>query len=152
VSAVAGGKHAITARYGTDPNHTASDATYALKVRFATTATALTCHPLSTLLGRAVSCVATVTDTLSGHVTPTGVVRLRTSAHGRFGHAAALRHRGSCRLSPTRAVGVASCKLKYTPLTVASGIDRLTARYPGDAAHSASRGSTLLAVTARRTR
>jgi hypothetical protein len=140
-SAVASGTHTITAGYGGDANHSASQGTATVRVSAASTSTSVGCQPLTVVAGRATSCTATVTDTASGSDTPAGAVSFKTGSKGSFGGG------GSCSLAPTATAGVASCQATYTPSAVGSGTHTITASYGGDAAHIASHGAVLVAVS-----
>lgn len=104
--------------------------------RRASSATALRCRPASIAAGQTITCTVTVDDT--GELTPTGRVTLSSGAAGR------LRFRASCRLTAAAGAGVASCKLSFKPNR--PGVERLVARYAGDAANLASVGSASTTV------
>ena len=106
------------------------------------TSTSVSCQPASVVVGNVSVCTATVTDTVSRRVTPTGSVSFVSDSPGLVGAG------GSCALAPTGAAGVASCQDSYSPSAVASGAHAITASYGGDRLHSASRGATSVAVSA----
>ena len=141
-SAVGSTTHTITAGYGGDPNHTGSAGAGQVGVSAASTSTVVACQPLSVSVGGTSVCAATVTDTTSGSVTPQGRVRFTSASSGAFSSG------DSCTLAPAAGAGVASCQVPYVPSAIGSGTHTITASYPGDSGHLASRGSTLIAVKA----
>jgi hypothetical protein len=107
----------------------------------APTTTSVTCIPGTVAVGGATACTATVTDT-TGQATPTGTVAFSSDTNdGAFTPAA------SCALSPAGTTGQASCPITYTPGTVGSGTQAITASYGGDAGHIASSETATVAVT-----
>ena len=107
------------------------------------TATSLSCAPGTVVVGGATTCTATVTDTATtGQVTPAGTVTFSSDTSGGAFTAAT-----TCTLSPTATAGQASCPVTYTPSTVGSGTQTITASYAGDAAHTGSSGTATVTVT-----
>ena len=108
------------------------------------TATAMTCTPGTVVVGGATTCTATVTDTAAtGPATPTGTVTFTSdTSSGAFTPASA-----SCTLSPTATAGQAACPVTYTPTTVGSGTQTITASYGGDTAHVGSTDTAAVTVT-----
>ncbi len=104
------------------------------------TSTSVSCQPTSVAVGTVTVCTATVTDTVSRRVTPTGTVAFASDAPGSFG--------GVCALAPSATAAAASCQESYSPSAVASGTHAITAGYRGDARHSASLGTTAVTVGA----
>jgi hypothetical protein len=97
------------------------------------TKTSVTCH--AGLLG-AVTCTATVSDTASDPLTPTGSVDFKgSSVTGRSSVA-------NCTLS-SASNSKATCTVQFSPVAV--GPLKVTASYGGDAFHLPSRGSETLA-------
>ena len=106
------------------------------------TSTAIACAPSTVAVGVATNCTATVTDTSStGATSPTGSVTVTSNGTGTFSG-------GSCTLASTGASS-ATCSLTYTPSAVGSGTHTISAAYAGDPGHTASTGSTGVAVTTR---
>src|SRR5262249_9919577 len=95
------------------------------------TSTAVNCSPGSVATGSAASCTVTVTDQLSGAITPTGSVSFAAApTSGTFGGK-------TCTLAAKSAIA-ASCTVTFVP-TVA-GSYTITGSYGGDSAHTASAG------------
>jgi Tol biopolymer transport system component len=107
------------------------------------TATSLTCAPGTVVVGQATTCTATVTDTATtGPTTPAGTVTFSSDTSG-----GAFTPATSCDLSPAGTADQASCPVTYTPSTVGSGTQTITASYGGDAGHTASSGTATVTVT-----
>jgi beta propeller repeat protein len=107
------------------------------------TATSLACTPGTVVVGGATTCTATVTDTAAtGQTTPTGSVAFSSGTSG-----GAFTPAATCTLSATATAGQASCPVTYTPGTVGSGTQAITANYAGDAGHTASTGTATVTVT-----
>src|SRR5207249_7539310 len=118
--------------------HNGSSGTFSLVVTKAglhPTSTTINCTPSTVVVDQTASCVATVTDTSSsGATTPTGTVAFTPG--------------GTCTLgSPSGAS--ASCSVNVIPAS--PGTLPISASYSGDSTHSASSGSTSLAVNKRGT-
>src|SRR2546425_473890 len=123
------GTATITASYNGDTTHSTSTSLAAtVTVNLRTTGTAVFCSPSTIVIGQAINCTATVTDSASGTVvTPTGTVNFGPTL--------------SCRLTSGTVAGSATCSVQVTPdavgLLVSVGAD-----YPGDRVHSGSRGAS----------
>jgi hypothetical protein len=105
------------------------------------TTTSVTCAPGTVVVSGPTACTATVTDT-TGQATPTGTVAFSSdTSGGAFSPAA------SCTLSPAGTTGQASCPVTYTPSTVGSGTQAITASYGGDSDFTGSSGTASVAVT-----
>jgi hypothetical protein len=93
------------------------------------TKTTITCAPHSVPAGTASKCVVTVVDIASGHAsTPAGKVTFSANAPGRFSDA------GMCVLAAGK------CNVKFTPSSVGSRTDTITATYLGKSPHAGSSG------------
>jgi len=132
-STVGLGQHTITATYSGDATHEASSASTIVKASTRSTSTRIACSPNPFAPGDATTCTATVSDIASGPpTTPTGTVNFSSDGTGSF--------EGSpCTLSES-SPGVATCQVSFSSMV--PGTERITARYSGDAAHTASTGST----------
>jgi ELWxxDGT repeat protein len=96
------------------------------------TSTSVSCSPDAGTLGSAASCTVTVTDQLSGAITPTGSVSFAAApAGGSFGST-------SCTLAAKNATA-ASCTVTFVPTVV--GSYTITGSYGGDPAHTTSSGA-----------
>lgn len=135
------GTHRISASYGGDAAHTASNGTGTLTVTAPaprSTSTAVSCSLSSVNLGQASTCTATATDTAAGPgSTPSGTVTFGSDSHGVFTSPGT-----TCTLDAS-----GSCHVDYTPSALDSGTHHLTASYSGDGGHTGSSGSTDLTVT-----
>ena len=101
------------------------------------TKTVLTCRPASVKAHHATSCTATVSDTSTSGTasTPTGKVAFSAAGAGSFAQPA------SCSLKKLKSpAAAAACTVRYTPTK--GGTRLVTASYPGDSKHGASKGST----------
>jgi hypothetical protein len=107
------------------------------------TSTTVACAPASVVVGGATTCTATVADTAgTGPTTPTGTVTFTSDTSG-----GAFSSSGSCTLAPAGTAGQASCPVTYTPGTVGSGTQTITASYGGDAGHTTSTATAAVTVT-----
>lgn len=106
------------------------------------TTTSLDCTPGTIVVGGATTCTATVTDTAtSGPTDPGGTVTFSSdTSGGAFSPA-------SCDLNSGLIAGQALCQVTYTPSTVGSGTQKITASYGGDTGHTASTGTATVKVT-----
>ncbi len=138
-SSVGSGTHKLTGSYEADSVHAGSRGTTSLTVTPAPSATAVACRPSDVVVRSSSVCTATVQDTGSHHLTPTGSVRFTSSAGGSFSAG------GSCTLA-TKPSGVASCHLSYTPAVVGSGTHKITAAFGGDGGHSGSQAASPITV------
>ena len=134
------GPQTITSSYGGDAFYSASVGTFALDVAFIETSTSITCAQASVPINQGVFCQATVTDTSTFPLAPTGTISFTTNSAGEFSPAA------SCRLPTT---GSASCSVTYTPAL--AGQHLLTGTYGSDSTHSSSSGSVTITVSQRST-
>ena len=136
------GTYTIGAAYAGDALHTAStSAPYSLLVA-RTATTVATCTPSTVVVGTAVTCTATVTDSGSGQkVTPAGTISWSVSpaAGGSFSPQA------TCTLVDGGG-NASSCAVTYTPS--AAGARTLTATYSGDAVHAPNSATTSLTSNA----
>ena len=111
------------------------------------TTTTVTCNPASVLVNNSTSCIATVTDTNSTPVIPTGAVTFSSSSTGTFG--------GTCALIGTGASASCMTNITYTPTVVSPGTHIIRGTYSGDTKHSYSTStgsqSFTLTVTGRST-
>jgi hypothetical protein len=131
----------LSATYGGDSTHTASQGTTTVSTSPHPTATAVSCSPSSVTVAGDSTCTVTVRDTSStGFSTPTGNVTFGANPAGTFSPASA------CTLASTTTFGTASCSVSYAPAAVGNGQDTITADYLGDSSHSASSSSTTLGV------
>ena len=102
-----------------------------------TTASAVDCLPASALVGAAVSCTTTVTDTDSGTaITPTGAVSFTQGGAG----AGTFAGGGACTLVAGSTTGVATCTVSYS--ATAPGAQTLSAAYAGTTRSFSSSGSS----------
>jgi len=125
-----------SASYGADKLHAGSEGLFVLPLTTDPTSTTISCAPSTVVVGQAMTCNATVTDTVN-LITPTGTVSFTvTGGTGTL---------GSCALAGTTA-GNASCSVTYTP-ACASSSQVITGSYAGDAAHSSSSGFTSVQVS-----
>ena len=105
------------------------------------TATSLSCAPAALKIGAVTTCTASVSDTASGPLTPTGTVSFASSpSSGKFSGSSA------CQLAATATNGVASCQVSFTPS--AAGSYKVTASYGGDTLHHSSAQSTTVSESA----
>src|SRR2546426_1948293 len=131
----------ITGTYSpavSDTLHNGSSGTFSLVVTkggLHPTSTTINCTPSTVVIDQTASCNATITDTSSSSATaPTGTVAFTPG--------------GTCTLgSPSGAS--ASCSVSVIPTS--SGTLSISASYAGDSTHSASSGSSSLAVNKRAT-
>src|SRR6266581_5237828 len=131
----------ITGTYSpavSDTLHNGSSGTFSLVVTkggLHPTSTTINCTPSTVVVDQSASCIATVTDTSSSSATaPTGTVAFTPG--------------GTCILgSPSGAS--ASCSVTVIPTS--AGTLSISASYSGDSTHSASSGSSSLAVNKRAT-
>src|SRR2546427_443971 len=132
--------HRITASYGADETHKASNDAFDLNVNKRATSTSVACSPPDVPVGVSTTCTATVRDTDAGtQSTPTGTVGFTHTGTGTFSSS-------SCTLSGSG--NMASCSVTYTPSAVNTGTHTITASYNGDATHAISSGNTGVTVTA----
>lgn len=84
-------------------------------------------------------CTATVGDTASPPVAPSGTVNFTSANGGSFPYGA------TCTLAGSPSSGaITSCSVPYIPFNFPTVFPRLTATYSGDAKHGPSSGSTFL--------
>ncbi|HEX2393327.1 MAG TPA: Ig-like domain-containing protein, partial [Solirubrobacterales bacterium] len=141
------GDHIVRASYqgnaGATVIHQASDGTTTLHIAAPAaidpTQATLSCAPTSLLLGSAVSCTVTVSDTAAAPRIPTGTASFATDSPGAFPNGA------SCSLTGVGG-GKASCQVNYAPSGVGNGTHKLTASYAGDAGHEKSQAVTEVQV------
>jgi hypothetical protein len=128
------GTQNITAAYGGDGSHTASNDETQLTVTLRVTTTVLACQRSLVVFQK---CTATVSDTSPGSATaPTGTVSFSSSGRGVFSAT-------HCTLSGTGTS--ASCTVTYRPLAgIPFNNQTITASYGGDNTHQGSTGSTKL--------
>ncbi len=126
----------ITPGNGTGASATVSGTTPTAR----TTQTSLSCLPLSSVIGAASTCTATVMDNNSGSKTlPTGSVAWSASPTGQGSFDST-----ACSLAPING-NSASCSVNYTP-TSPTGNRTITATYADHGDHSGSNGSATFAV------
>jgi hypothetical protein len=128
------GTQNITAAYGGDSSHTASNVETQLLVTPRVTTTVLACQRHLLVFQK---CTATVSDTSPGSATaPTGTVSFSSSGRGIFSAT-------HCTLSGTGTS--ASCTVTFQPLaSIPPNSQTVTASYGGDSTHQSSTGSTKL--------
>lgn len=102
-----------------------------------TTTTTVSCNHVSTVVGSATTCKATVTG--SGSAKPKGLVYWSSSSSGKFSSI-------TCNLSG------GACSVKFTPTAVGSGSVTLTANYGGDTKNSGSGNMASVTVTTKITK
>jgi hypothetical protein len=136
---IAAAQHAITASYSGDSAHATSRGQTMVQVALRSTTMELSCQKTTLAPGQSTICTATVTDTAPGQViTPTGSV-------GVGAHRNDIITGSPCTLA---AIGPgASCEVTYTPTATGFGRHTLTAAYPGDRYHHASRETITITVT-----
>src|SRR2546422_5220295 len=134
------GPQTITGSYGGDAFYSASLGNFSLDVAFIETSTSITCTQGSVIINQAIFCRATVTDTSTFPIAPTGTVSFTTNSAGEFSPTA------SCLLATA---GSASCSVTYTPAL--AGQHLLTGTYNSDSTHSSSSGSATITVSQRST-
>ena len=134
------GHHLITGSYAGDSTHFGSSNSFNLPVGVSVhpTTTTVSCSASSVVVNQGTSCTATVTDPSATPTTPTGSVGFTTNSTGTFAPS------GSCTLSASATVGLATCSVNYTPST--TGHHVITGTYPGDSGHTGSSGMTTLTV------
>jgi probable HAF family extracellular repeat protein len=136
-SAVRTGSHKITASYGGDSSHAASEASTTVTVTTRSTSTAVSCSSSQFAPGDATTCMATVSDTDTGtSTTPAGTASFSSSGPGSFGG-------NPCTLSLS-SPRVASCQVTFTSLSLEA--KTITASYGGDATHEQGAASTSVTV------
>jgi hypothetical protein len=129
------GSALITATYGGDLDHGASNNTSFVVFGKRSTSVSVQCAPSEASPNQIVSCQATVLDTGNGtQVTPSGRVSFSTNSDGNFSSTA-------CTLAG------GSCSLNYEPSPGSEGKNILSATYQGDAAHSSSSTSVAQSFT-----
>jgi len=132
------GTHTITATYQGDATHASSSGSTSVTVTKRSTSTTVSCSPSSFHANGSTTCTAVVTDTASGTKSaPTGDVNFTAD-----GGVAPF---GVCGLIPSGTTGTASCSVPFT--STKAGTHTITASYGGDLTHSASTGSTTVAIT-----
>ena len=105
----------------------------------------LSCLPQPVVAGKPTICTATVTDSSSTPVTPTGNISFSSNRMGTFAG-------NPCTLSGTG--DSSSCKVRYTPNRAGQfglATHTLTATYSGDTQHPVSSAQTTIAVVGRAT-
>jgi Ca2+-binding RTX toxin-like protein len=147
-TALATGSQTITASYGSDATHAASDGSQTVGVGQRSASTDLSCSPNPVAVDAPAACTATVTDDSPGTPsTPTGSVGgFDSNGSGSFGG-------GPCDLAQT-GPGVATCSFSYTPSAIGTGSQTLSAQYGGDSTHAGeilSSGFVFLGVSTRST-
>jgi hypothetical protein len=131
------GSPTIAAKYEGDAAHAPSEGWGGLTVSPNPTTTAVSCSPNPASTSQAVTCKATVTDTGSSPVTPTGLANFVSTGAGDFNAVA-------CALAGT---GVsAECTVNYSQTT--AGSPKITASYFGDKNHTGGSGAFTLTVNA----
>jgi DNA-binding beta-propeller fold protein YncE len=132
-TAVGVGRHTIIATYSGDAAHQTRSARTTVNVSTRSTSTSIECSPNPVAPGDATSCTATVSDTDSGaSITPTGTVNFSSGGTESLD--------GSpCTLSES-SPAVATCQMSFGSMAPAT--ETINASYSGDAAHTASSGST----------
>jgi hypothetical protein len=136
-SAIGPGTHQLTAAYAGDGGHAASEGSDPLGVAEASTGIVVSCVPLSVAVGKSTRCTATVIDTGSGGLPPTGGVTAKSTGAGTL---------SACTLA-SHGTG-AACTFTYRAVNAATSSPRLTSTYAGDADHFAASASELLEVPA----
>jgi hypothetical protein len=128
------GTQNITAAYGGDSSHTASNDETQLTVTLRVTTTVLACQRSLVVFQK---CTATVSDTSPGSATaPTGTVSFSSSGRGIFSAT-------HCTLKVTGKS--ASCTVTFQPLaSIPPNSQTVTASYGGDSTHQSSTGSAKL--------
>jgi hypothetical protein len=128
------GTQNITAAYGGDSSHTASNDEIQLTVTLRVTTTVLACQRSLLVFQK---CTATVSDTSPGSATaPTGTVSFSSSGRGIFSAT-------HCTLKVTGKS--ASCTVTFQPLaSIPPNSQTVTASYGGDSTHQSSTGSAKL--------
>ena len=106
------------------------------------TTTTLACDPTEVAVGFPSICTATVEDNAEVLSFPGGEVKFDSDREGDFADAAA------CVLKPTKAEGIASCQIAYTPSE--TGSHGIVAAYQGEPTHGQSEGSATIEVVAER--
>lgn len=104
--------------------------------------TSVTCSPSSVAVSATTTCMAVVTDASGGTPTPpTGLVTFSSPTASASFPAA-----GSCILGPTAAPGTSLCEVQFEPGQLPPSQARVIAGYSGDAVHSVSQATTVVAV------
>jgi hypothetical protein len=104
--------------------------------------TVVTCSPASVAVSASTICTAIVSDASAGSASaPTGLVTFGSPTAG-----AAFPAAGSCILGPTAAPGISLCEVQFQPEQRPPLQARVTASYGGDALHTASAATSILAV------
>src|SRR5439155_1075953 len=132
------GPQTITSSYGGDAFYSASVGTFALDVAFIETSTSITCAQASVPINQGVFCQATVTDTSTFPLAPTGTISFTTNSTGDFSPASI------CALTPS-GNRAASCSFSYTSTLI--GNAWITASYAGDSIHTGSLYSSIISIT-----
>jgi hypothetical protein len=130
------GVHNLTTEYTGDESHVGSNGQLTLNV-VDPTATALSCTPISVILGENPGnsvCTVKVTDTAAKPATPGGTVNFKSDGEGTF-------TAPSCQLG-----GDGSCQVTYHPTGAVNGNHKVTASYAGTATHKPSEASAQIAV------
>ena len=119
----------VTAAYGGDNTAAPSSGTIAITA-LDLSSTSVVCSPAAMPMGASASCTATVTDTRTGSLTPTGTLSWSNqgTSYGAFSPT-------TCSLSTS-----GSCTVTWTPTV--PGTASISSSYPGDSTHSASTGSS----------
>ncbi len=134
----AAGTQVITTSYGGDSYWSPATASFTLTVTPNATSTSLSCTPNPVSSNQPSTCTATVTDTGTNPITPTGSVSFsQTGGSDGFSDT-------QCTLSGSGATS--SCSVTYTQTD--SGSPTVAATYNPDAAHTGSSNSTPLTIDA----
>ena len=135
----AAGSPTITASYPTGTDFNSSTGSEMLNVSDRATTTSIACQPSSLAAATQTSCTATVVDTSTSPVSPTGSVSFTSDdPNGTFDNA-------SCTLSPVGDGMSSTCSVNYTPSV--AGTPTLTASYVADPGFVTSSGTTGLTVS-----
>jgi hypothetical protein len=132
---VGSGSHVLTAHYGGDGKHPATDGSRTLVV-VRPTRTTVSCAPSTVAINELTTCIATAADPSASPTAPTGAIAFGASGAGTLSV-------GSCDLAPASA-GTSSCAVTYRPLAI--GPQTINGRYGGDATHEPSRGEANVSV------
>ena len=106
------------------------------------TTTSVSCSPADVAVSATATCTAIVSDAGTGNASaPTGVVTFSSPTM-----AASFPAAGSCILGPTTAAGTSMCVVQFEPGQLPPSRGTVVAGYGGDAVHSGSGGTTVVAV------
>ena len=134
------GTQDLHATYSGDVDHSGSAGDGSFSVTQRSSSVSLTCSPSQVRHGSQVKCTITVKDSTSSgaSITPTGSVSFSANRKIAFNPSV-------CVLSPS-GPGQASCSMKFTPHSKATGALTVTASFGGDQDHAASAGQASVKV------